>query len=84
MQFRWDGDRARLFLSFPRPAPTLESDEDWQAMNCVLDNGMRILSRSRGQKIRGIKHHQRRPKLIVADDVEDLDWVRTQENREVP
>jgi predicted phage terminase large subunit-like protein len=66
----------------PRPEPTLESDEDWQAMNCVLDNGVRILSRSRGQKIRGIKHRQHRPSLIVADDVEDLDWVRTQENRD--
>jgi hypothetical protein len=39
----------------PRPEPTLESDEDWQVMNCVLDNGVRILSRSRGQKIRGLK-----------------------------
>ena len=66
----------------PRPEPTLESDEDWQAMNCVLDNGVRILSRSRGQKIRGLKHRQHRPSLIVADDVEDLDWVRTQENRD--
>jgi hypothetical protein len=67
----------------PRPEPTLESDEDWQAMNCVLDNGVRILSRSRGQKIRGLKHRQYRPSLIVADDVEeDLDWVRTQENRD--
>lgn len=66
----------------PKPEPTLESDEDWQAMNCVLDNGVRILSRSRGQKIRGIKHRQHRPSLIVADDVEDLDWVRTQENRD--
>jgi predicted phage terminase large subunit-like protein len=66
----------------PRPEPTLESDEDWQAMNCVLDNGVRILSRSRGQKIRGLKHRQHRPKLVIADDVEDLDWVRTQENRD--
>lgn len=66
----------------PRPEPTLESDEDWQAMNCVLDNGVRILSRSRGQKVRGLKHRQHRPYLIVADDVEDLDWVRTQENRD--
>lgn len=66
----------------PRPEPTLESDEEWQAMNCVLDNGVRILSRSRGQKIRGLKHRQHRPKLVVADDVEDLDWVRTQENRD--
>jgi predicted phage terminase large subunit-like protein len=69
-------------INDPRPEPTLESDEDWQAMNCVLDNGVRILSRSRGQKIRGIKHRQHRPSLIVADDVEDLDWVRTQENRD--
>jgi phage terminase large subunit-like protein len=69
-------------LDDPRPEPTLESDEDWQAMNCVLDNGVRILSRSRGQKIRGVKHRQHRPSLIVADDVEDLDWVRSQENRD--
>ena len=69
-------------LDDPRPEPTLESDEDWQAMNCVLDNGVRILSRSRGQKIRGLKHRQHRPSLIIADDVEDLDWVRTQENRD--
>jgi predicted phage terminase large subunit-like protein len=66
----------------PRPEPTLESDEDWQAMNCVLDNGVRILSRSRGQKVRGVKHRQHRPSLVVADDVEDLDWVRSQENRD--
>src|SRR4051812_25901436 len=51
-------------------------------MNCVLDNGVRILSRSRGQKVRGLKHRQHRPSLVVADDVEDLDWVRTQENRD--
>jgi predicted phage terminase large subunit-like protein len=69
-------------LDDPRPEPTLESDEEWQAMNCVLDNGVRILSRSRGQKIRGLKHRQHRPSLIIADDVEDLDWVRTQENRD--
>lgn len=43
---------------------------------------MRVLSRSRGQKIRGLKHRQHRPSLIIADDVEGLDWVRTQENRD--
>jgi hypothetical protein len=69
-------------LDDPRPEPTLEIDEDWQAMNCVLDNGVRILSRSRGQKIRGLKHRQHRPSLIIADDVEELDLIRTQENRD--
>ncbi|HEX3861284.1 MAG TPA: hypothetical protein VHY35_06280 [Stellaceae bacterium] len=66
----------------PRPEPTLESDEDWQKTNSVLDNGVRILARSRGQKVRGLKHRQHRPSLIIADDVEDIDWVRTQENRD--
>lgn len=66
----------------PRPEPTLESNEDWQKTNSVLDNGVRILARSRGQKVRGLKHRQYRPSLVVADDVEDLDWVRTQENRD--
>src|SRR5579884_2055882 len=65
-----------------RPEPTLESEDDWQKTNCVLDNGVRILARSRGQKVRGLKHRQHRPSLFVADDVEDLDWVRTQENRD--
>jgi predicted phage terminase large subunit-like protein len=66
----------------PKPEPTLESDDDWQKTNCVLDNGVRILARSRGQKVRGLKHRQHRPSLIIADDVEDIDWVRTQENRD--
>lgn len=66
----------------PSPEPTLEGEDEWQAMNCVLDNGVRILARSRGQKIRGLKHRQHRPSVIIADDVEDLDWVRTQENRD--
>jgi hypothetical protein len=68
------------------PPPPILNDSPtglWSWMsNCVLDNGVRILSRSRGQKIRGLKHRQHRPKLVVADDVEDLKWVRTQENRD--
>jgi hypothetical protein len=71
-----------LKINDPRPEPTLESDEDWQSMNMVLDNGARTLSRSRGQKVRGLKHRQHRPSIVIADDVEGLDWVRTQENRE--
>ncbi len=62
--------------------PTLESDEDWQAQNVLLDNGVRILCRSRGQKVRGLKHRMSRPKLTVVDDPEDRDWVKTKENRD--
>ena len=58
-----------------------ESDE-WQKQNMVLSNGVRILARSRGQKVRGLRHLQYRPKLVVVDDPEDGEWVRTKENRD--
>lgn len=61
---------------------TLESEEEWQAKNMLLSNGVRILARSRGQKVRGLRHNQHRPKLIIVDDPEDLEWVRTKENRD--
>jgi phage terminase large subunit-like protein len=62
---------------------TLKGDSDeWQKQNMVLSNGVRILARSRGQKFRGLRHLQHRPQLIVVDDPEDAEWVRTKENRD--
>jgi hypothetical protein len=62
---------------------TLQGEgEEWQKQNIVLSNGVRILARSRGQKVRGLRHLQHRPKLIVVDDPEDGEWVRTKENRD--
>lgn len=61
---------------------TLESEEEWQAKNMLLSNGVRILARSRGQKVRGLRHREHRPKLVVVDDPEDLEWVRTKEKRD--
>ncbi len=61
---------------------SLESEEEWQAKNMLLSNGVRILARSRGQKVRGLRHKQHRPKLVVVDDPEDLEWIRTKENRD--
>jgi phage terminase large subunit-like protein len=66
----------------PVPEPSLESEEEWQARNMLLSNGVRILARSRGQKVRGLKHRQHRPTVVVIDDPEDLEWVRTKENRD--
>lgn len=60
----------------------MQSNEEWQATNILLKNGVRIMARSRGQKVRGLKHQQYRPKLIILDDPEDSEWVRTKENRD--
>ncbi len=61
---------------------SLESEEDWQSKNMLLSNGVRIMARSRNQKVRGLRHKEHRPKLVVVDDPEDLEWVRTKENRD--
>ena len=61
---------------------SLESEEEWQAKNMLLSTGVRILARSRGQKVRGLRHKEHRPKLVIVDDPEDLEWVRSKENRD--
>jgi len=62
---------------------SLKGEEgEWQKQNLVLSNGVRILARSRGQKVRGLRHLQHRPRLVVVDDPEDGEWVRTKENRD--
>lgn len=59
----------------------LEGSE-WQKQNLVLSNGVRIIARSRGQRIRGMRHLNARPSLVVVDDPEDLEWVKSKQNRD--
>lgn len=59
----------------------LEGDE-WRKQSLTLSNGVKIIARSRGQRIRGSLHRFARPSLVVIDDPEDLEWVRTKENRD--
>ena len=54
----------------------------WQTQKLILANGVQILGRSRGQKVRGLKYGRYRPDCIVIDDPEESDWVRTKENRD--
>jgi phage terminase large subunit-like protein len=44
--------------------------------------GSRITAISQNESIRGLRHRQYRPDLIVIDDVEDLESVQTKENRD--
>ena len=50
--------------------------------NVVLTNGTRIMGRSRGQKIRGLRHKQHRPDLVVVDDPEELKSVKSKDYRD--
>lgn len=60
----------------------LETEEEWQSKNILLSTGVRILARSRGQKVRGLRHRQYRPSDVIVDDPEDLEWVKEKENRD--
>lgn len=60
----------------------LESDE-WGSYSLVLPKyGARIMAASMEQSVRGLRHGQYRPDLIIADDVEDLASVKTKESRD--
>lgn len=55
---------------------------EWQVYNLVLPNGARIMGRSRGQRVRGIRHKEARPDLFIGDDIESMEDVRTKERRD--
>lgn len=59
-----------------------KGSEEWTATSIVLANGTKIISRSRGQKVRGLRHLQHRPDLIIGDDLENSESVRTKEQRD--
>lgn len=62
--------------------PDIKLGETWSEYNLLLSNGVRIIGRSRGQNIRGIRHKQYRPDLVIVDDPENLQQVKTKENRD--
>jgi len=60
----------------------LEADE-WRADSIVIPKlDARISAFSTGESIRGIRHLTSRPDLIVCDDVEDLQSVKTRDLRD--
>lgn len=60
-----------------------EADERWGAMSLVIPKyGARITAVSAQQKVRGLRHHEHRPDLIILDDVEDAFDVRSLDQRD--
>ena len=63
--------------------PFYEDNEEWKSYSLVLPKyGARITAVSSEQSIRGTKHGSKRPDLIILDDVEDLNSVKTKESRD--
>ncbi len=63
--------------------PFIEQNYEWSLNSLSVPQfGARIDGYSSGESIRGIRHGEFRPQIIIADDVEDLQSVRTKENRD--
>lgn len=75
----------RILEDFPEVAEPQERrpiPKRWRRREVVLRNGVKILALGAGQKIRGRKHHEHRPTLIILDDIENEEEVRSAEQRE--
>lgn len=58
-------------------------EDEWSTSSLILPKfGAKIMAVSTEQSIRGIKYGPHRPQLIICDDVEDMNSVRTFESRE--
>lgn len=63
--------------------PLEEQSDEWGSTSLVLKKyGARISCASVDQSIRGIRHGEFRPDLIICDDVEDMMSVKTREGRD--
>lgn len=63
--------------------PFREETDEWGSTSLVIPRyNARIIAASSEQSIRGIRHGAHRPDLIVCDDVEDLNSVKTKEGRD--
>ncbi len=63
--------------------PFKEETGEWRSSSLVLNKyGAKITVASIEQGIRGTKYGANRPDLIIADDLEDINSVRTRESRD--
>lgn len=63
--------------------PFQEVNDEWGANSIVISNyNARITAVSTEQSIRGMRHEQYRPDLIICDDIEDLSSTKTKEGRD--
>lgn len=63
--------------------PFEEKNNEWGSTSLVIPKfGARITVASSEQSIRGIRHGAYRPDLIICDDVEDSNSVKTKEGRD--
>ena len=74
---------ARILIDFPEVNPNGPNGKPtpWRGSRLQLPNGAMLWSIGLGQQIRGLRHQQHRPSLIVVDDLEMPEHVLSAEQR---
>ena len=63
--------------------PFREERDEWGSLSLVIPNyDAKIMAASTEQSVRGLRHGANRPDLIICDDIEDLESVKTKEGRD--
>lgn len=60
----------------------VSKQREWTKTGLLLKSGVRILGLSRGQRIRGRRHRQNRPSIVIIDDPEEMEKVEKKEYRD--
>lgn len=58
-----------------------QKSDKWSETEIILQNGVTINARGRGAQLRGLISGSRRPDLIILDDIEDEELVRSEIRR---
>jgi len=56
--------------------------EQWSEGEIEFNNGVKIVCKGSGMKIRGLKYRETRPDLIILDDLENMELVESKERRD--
>lgn len=75
----------RLFSDFPEaaePPGRKPSPKRWRRREIITRHAVKVMALGGGQKIRGRKHQEHRPTLIILDDIENELEVASAEQRE--
>lgn len=69
----------RIKIDFPKIAG---AGSTWQAGSIVTRNGIKVQVAGAGKKLRGLRHGAYRPDLVILDDIENDEQVRSPEQRD--
>lgn len=75
-------DNRFIHTIFGELRPPLREDQKWSEDLFETITGFAMAARGKGSQIRGLNHMGNRPKHIVADDMEDLESVQSDTQRE--